>query len=323
MVIKMKIIKFGGTAFQTPKLVDNICKIIEREEKPLIVIVSAIGRRGFPFATDTLIESIKENYLSRKEFDRLLSLGEIYSSIFLSNSLNRKGINAYSLSYLELGIECNDNYQEGNIVLVSNENIKVFSKKHDVLVIPGFIGNTKDNEVITLGRGASDLSAIELGRVNKLNEVVLYKDVDGIYPSLFINLGKIKPYEKISYDEVLALINIGFSPINKKAIIEAKKDNIKIIVKNFIVNEIKTTISEQSSNRRIIGFNVDNNKVLVATFEVEKVKEELNQYLKNSHVYIKQEDEGNDFFSFRVNTSQLLLIRQIILKNYFFDMIKK
>ena len=98
---------------------------------------------------------------------------------------------------------------------------------------------------------------------------------------------------------------------------------IKIIVKNFIINQNKTIISNQSSKRKIIGFNVDNNKVLIATLEVEKVKEELNQLLKKYHVYIKQDDESNDFFSFRVNTSQLLLIRQIILKNYFFDMLKQ
>ena len=56
----MKIIKFGGTAFQTPKLVENACEIINLESKPLVVVVSAIGRKGFPFATDTLIESIKD-----------------------------------------------------------------------------------------------------------------------------------------------------------------------------------------------------------------------------------------------------------------------
>ena len=83
----MKISKFGGTAFQTPKLVDNVCSVIEREEKPLLVVASAIGRKGFPFATDTLIDSIKESYLSKKEMDRLLSLGEIYSTIFLTNYL--------------------------------------------------------------------------------------------------------------------------------------------------------------------------------------------------------------------------------------------
>lgn len=320
----MKIIKFGGTAFQTPKLVENACKIIEKEEKPLLVVVSAIGRRGFPFATDTLIESVRENYLSNKEYDRLLSLGEIYSSLFLTNALKKNKINAYALSYLEIGIECNDNFNEGNIVCVDNENIGLFSEKYDVLVIPGFIGNTRENEVITLGRGTSDLTAVELAKINKLTEVTLYKDVDGIYPSLFVNLVRMSPYEKISYDEALALIDIGFSPINRKAIEEAKKFGIAIHIKNFMnKNSNGTIISNESSKNRIVGFNVDNNKFMVASLKIESLMPELIGLLKEQHVYIKEDEVNKNCFSFRLNTSQLLLTRQIILKNYFFDMLNQ
>lgn len=319
----MKVIKFGGTAFQTPKLVDNVCKIIKEIEKPVIVVVSAIGRRGFPFATDTLIDSIRDNHLSDKEYDRLLGLGEIYSSIFLSNSLNRCGINAYALSYLETGIECNDNYFDGKVLSVDNEKIGLFSKKHDVLVVPGFIGFTRENEVITLGRGTSDLTAVELAVVNKIEEVVLYKDVAGIYPTLFINLVKINPYENLSYQEVLALIEIGFSPINKKAILEAEKEDVVIHVKNFYGGGQGTIISKDDSKRKIIGFNVDNNKVLIACLSVDKVKDELEKLLREQHVYIKEDEYSDMYFSFRVNTSQLLLVRQILLKNYFFDMLKQ
>lgn len=317
----MKVIKFGGTAFQTPKLVDNVCSIIEREEKPLLVVASAIGRKGFPFATDTLIDSIKENYLSDKEMDRLLSLGEIYSTLFLSNALKRRKIKAYAMSYLETGIECNENYSEGNILCIDNENYRVFSEKYDVLVVPGFIGFTKNNEVITLGRGTSDLSCVELARVNKLDEIILYKEVDGIYPTMFINLVKIKPFEFMSYDEVLSLIEIGFSPINKKAILEAKESNIKIIVKNFILNDRKTIISNRKSNNKVIGFNVINNKVIISTFYIEEVEKELFELLKTSHIYIKDVEENGSSFSFKINGSQLLLVRQIILKRYFIDML--
>ncbi|MBE6143129.1 MAG: hypothetical protein E7177_04005 [Erysipelotrichaceae bacterium] len=317
----MKVIKFGGTAFQTPKLVDNVCSIIDKEEKPLIVVASAIGRKGFPFATDTLIDSIKDNYLSNKELDRLLGLGEIYSTLFLVNALKRKKIKAYALSYLETGIECNDNYNDGNIVCIDNKNYGLFSEKYDVLVIPGFVGYTNENEIITLGRGTSDLTAVELALVNKLDEVILYKEVDGIYPTLFINLIKIKPFEFLSYDELLALIEIGFSPINKKAVLEAKENNLKIIVKNFILNNKSTTISNQKSNNKVIGFNVDNNKVMIATSYKEEVQKELFEILKLSHIYIKEIEEGLSYFSFKINSSQLLLLRQIILKKYFIHML--
>ena len=316
----MKVIKFGGTAFQNPKLVDNVCEIIKKEEKPLLVVVSAIGRKGFPFATETLINSLKENNLSKKEYDRLLSLGEIYSSIFLTSALKSNKINAYSLSYLEIGIECNDNYSEGHILSINDENIQKIAKKYEVLVVPGFVGSTSEKEVITLGRGTSDLTAVELSRLLKNKEVTLYKDVDGIYPTMFTNLYRLKPYENLSYDEVLSLIKIGFSPVNKKAILEAKKDNLEIIITNFIRSDKKTLISSVPSKNRVIGFNIDNNKVMVSTLYPEEIKKELIDLFKYQHIYIKDDEEGNDYFSFKVSGSQLMLVRQIIVKRYFVHM---
>ena len=317
----MKIIKFGGTAFQTPKLVDNVVNLIKKEEKPLIVVVSAIGRKGFPFATDTLLDSIKDSCLSRKEMDRLLSLGEIYSTLFLSNSLNKSGVKSYGLSYLECGIETNENYGEGNIISLSDDNYLKYFKDYEVLVVPGFIGSTNTKEVITLGRGTSDLTAVELARLHKQKEVILYKEVDGIYPTLFANLNRLKIYDYLSYNQVKALIKIGYNIVNEKAIFEAEKDNIYIKIKNFIVNEKETLISNKESKNKVIGFNVNNNVVKVATFFGEEIKKELVEILKQYHVYIKEEDNEIDYFSFKISNSQLLLVRQILLKTYFFDML--
>ena len=74
--------------------------------------------------------------------DRLLSLGEIYSTIFLTNYLKKNGVNAYGLSYLENGIETNENFGEANIISVSAESYLRYFKDHEVLVVPGFIAST-------------------------------------------------------------------------------------------------------------------------------------------------------------------------------------
>lgn len=315
----MKIIKFGGTAFQTPKLVNNVLDIIKKEEKPLIVVVSAIGRKGFPFATDTLIESIKEQHLSNKEMDRLLSMGEIYSSLFLSNYLNKNEVKAYSLSYLENGIEVDE---KGNLISLNDEYFIKYFKENDVLVVPGFIASDQNKEVFTMGRGTSDFTAVLLGELFKEKKVILYKEVDGIYPTLFVNLLRIKPYTNLSYKEVLSLVDIGYSPVNKKAIEEAQRENIEIEIKNFIENDSKTLISNIESKNKVIGFNVDNNWIKIATFYKEEIKKELFDLLKLYHIYIKEDLEGENFFSFKINTSQILLFRQIMLEKYFLDMKK-
>lgn len=313
----MKIIKFGGTAFQTPKLVNNVFNIIKKEDKPLIVVVSAIGRKGFPFATDTLIDSIKEQYFSKKEMDRLLGIGEIYSSLFLSNYLMKNGLDSYSMSYIENGIEVDEN---GNIYSLNDECYINYFKEKDILIVPGFIASNSKNEIVTMGRGTSDLTTILLGELFKEKRVTLYKEVDGIYPTLFINLLKIKPYEYLSYKQVLALIDIGFSPVNKKAIEEAERENIEIEIKNFIENNNRTLISNIESENKVIGFNVDNNLIKIATFYKEEIKRELFELLKLYHIYIKEDQEGENYFSFKINASQILMFRQIILEKYFFKM---
>ena len=95
----MKIIKFGGTSLQTPTLINNAIEIINSYQDKVVVIISAIGRKGFPYSTDTLIDLLKGNYLSNKEMDRYLSIGETYASLILSNELNKRHINSYSASY--------------------------------------------------------------------------------------------------------------------------------------------------------------------------------------------------------------------------------
>ncbi len=317
----MKIIKFGGTAFQTPKLVNNVVNLIAKEDKPLIVVVSAIGRKGFPFATDTLIESIKEKYFTDVEMDRLLSMGEIYSSLFLSNQLNKNNIKSYALSYLENGIELDEINKK--VLCLNDLEYKKHFKNYDVIVVPGFIGSSPLKEVVTMGRGTSDLSAVLLAVLFKVDKVTLYKEVDGIYPTLFMNLSKINAYENLSYDEVLALIRIGFEPVNKSAIEEAQKENISIEIKNFIENGNKTIISKASSKNKIIGFNVENNLIKIATFYIDEIKKELFELLKLYHIYVKEDAEEVNFFSFKVNASQILMVRQIILEKYFFDMKRK
>ena len=181
---------------------------------------------------------------------------------------------------------------------------------------------TREKEVITLGRGTSDLTAVELAILLKQDMVTLYKEVNGIYPSMHVNLLRIRPHEYLSYDEIISLINIGFEPINYKAIIEAKKTSLKIKVTNFIENNEETIISNQSSKLKVIGFNIENNRILVATLFVDEIKEELFSLLRKQHIYVKEDEEGNDYFSFKINASQTLLVRQIILKKYFYMMFR-
>ncbi|MBE6132848.1 MAG: hypothetical protein E7180_05625 [Erysipelotrichaceae bacterium] len=321
MVNIMKIIKFGGTSLQTPTLINNAIEIIKSYQDKVVVIISAIGRKGFPYSTDTLIDLLKGSYLSNKEMDRYLSIGETYASLILSNELNKRHINSYSASYREVGFTCDKSYQKGEIVSYQKDKIKQLINKYQVLVIPGFISKSNEGEVITLGRGTSDYSVVLLGKILEQNEVILFKDVDGIYPTIQYPLTKLKNYQNLSYEESLALCNISYEVINKKAILEAREQNIKLIIKNFILNDKQTIISSISSERKVLGFNLINNQYLIATFLQNEVKKELDIIFKKNHIFIKNYEIYDDYLAFSFNKSQSLLIRQIILSVYFKDMI--
>ena len=318
----MKIIKFGGTSLQTPTLVNNAIEIVRNMNDKTIIVLSAIGRKGFPYATDTLVNSLKEKYISNKELDRLLTIGEIYSSVFFSNELNKNQVNAYSLSYLELGIKCDNNYTLGKVVSIDTERINQLLEKYEVLVIPGFLGCSNENEIISLGRGTSDYSALLLADSLKQNEVILFKDIDGIYPTIQYPLVKLKCYQNLSYDEALALCDINFPVVNKKALIKAKENGIKIIVKNFILNSNETIISSTPSSKKVLGFILFNNQYSLATFNPQEVMDILDEKFKKSHIFIKNYVTNKQCLSFLISSSQALLIRTIILKTFFSDMIK-
>lgn len=318
----MKVIKLGGTSLQTPTLVNNAIELIRSYNDKVIVVVSAIGRKGFPYATDTLIDSLKGCYLSSKEKDRLLSLGETYASIFLSNELNKRKINSYSFSYREIGIMCDRNYTQGNIISINKEKIRYYLNKYQVLVIPGFIGKSNEYEVITLGRGTSDLSALLIGDIVEEKEVTLFKDIDGIYPTIQYPLSKIECYDYLSYDEALSLTKINYLVVNKKALLFAKDNNMKIIVRNYKLNDKQTYISVKSSNKEIIGFNLINNTYYIACKNPIKLKSEIDDLFRRRHIFIKNYECFDDVLEFSITSSQTLLIRQLILNTYFKEFLK-
>lgn len=322
MVNKMKIIKFGGTSLQTPTLINNAINIVNSFQSKVVVVISSIGRKGFPYATDTLIDSLKGSYLSLKEMDRLLSLGETYASLLFSNELNKRHINGYSLSFKEIGINCNKNYSCGDVISLNKEKLKSFFNKYQVVIIPGFIAKSNEGEVITLGRGTSDYTAIIIAKMLEEKEVILFKDVDGIYPTIQYPLTRLKCYEKLSYDEMISLCDISYLIVNRKAIEESKKSQINIVIKNFIINDNQTLISNQSSGRKVVGFNLINNNYLIATNYQDEVINELDEIFKKHHIFIKGFEKCQSHILFSFVQSQGLLIRQVILKTYFSDMVK-
>ena len=177
--------KFGGTSVATKEsrgmAADKIEECIGKGCFP-VVVVSAIGRKGDPYATDTLIEFSGSAGAAPqpRELDLLMSCGEIISCVVLANTLKARGHESIVLSGGQAGIITDDNFGDAGILRVDAGNILNCVHKGIIPIIAGFQGITENGDVTTLGRGGSDVTGAILGEALDAESVEIYTDVDGI-----------------------------------------------------------------------------------------------------------------------------------------------
>ena len=166
----MIVYKYGGTALlDEEQLIATVNEGLH-EYKKVVLIVSAIGRYPAPYATDTLFKMC--DCVSEKEKARIVSCGEIISSVKVSNTLNKNYIKSIALSIYDINLKYNDGFSV-------SKNIYEYLKEYDVIVIPGFIG-LNENEPVLLPRGGSNITASFFASYFKC-DLVIFTDVDGIY----------------------------------------------------------------------------------------------------------------------------------------------
>ncbi len=240
--------KFGGTSVQTKNsrlsCINKIKKCIDDGHK-LIIVISAIGRKNDPYSTDGLLSLVSENFKKNNlvYLDKLVSCGEIISSIVFSSELQSNNINAIPLIGQDIGILTDNNFGNAKILNIDTSNIEELLSKNIIPIIAGFQGVTNKGDITTLGRGGSDISAVKLASALKCDMVEFYKDVDGLMtadPKIVCNA---KSIDQISYEELFELSVDGSNIIHPEAVKNAMEDNIPIIIKNTFNNFEGTTIN--------------------------------------------------------------------------------
>ena len=311
----LDIYKFGGTALSTKKNFETLYNIIKSNNNKKIIVVSAMGRSGFPYSTDSLLSLINPNYISNDEYHHLLANGEIISSLVFNNYLKENGINAKCVSYLKIGITINN-----NSLNLDNTYLQEYLKKYDCLVIPGFIGKDNENEVVTLGRGSSDLTAILCAEMFSIKNVYLFKDVDGIYPFIHYPLKKVKPYEYLTSKELRLLLKNGVNAVSIDALDRAESNNTNIHVLPFNSYKKGTTIEVSDKiNNKVIGLIIENKTFKIVCSNPEQIQKEMHQIFTNSHALTKKEEVTDYCFSFVLKSSQNLLLKRKIIDFYFHE----
>lgn len=239
--------KFGGTSVSTKdkknQVVAKVKKAIEKGYNPVIV-VSAMGRLGEPYATDTLLSLIDDDYKKNnlQGTDLIMCCGEIISTVIMSNELINSGIKSIPLTGGQAGIVTDNSFSEASIKYIKKEIILDYIEKGIVPVVSGFQGISEEGYLTTLGRGGSDTSACILGSALKAKLIEIYTDVDGMMTADPRIVNKATLIDNISYKEVFQLANQGAKVIHPRAVSFAKEANIPIYVKNTMTNAIGTLI---------------------------------------------------------------------------------
>ena len=250
--MKILVQKFGGTSVSTEdkrKLVAS--KVISAKALgySTVVVVSAMGRKGEPYATDTLLSLIDESLkvVSPLAVDLLMSCGETISTVVMCNELNRSGINAVPLTGGQAGIITDSNYSNAAILDVDTQKIIDILKTGKTPVIAGFQGMDDKGYVTTIGRGGSDVTAAVLGAALNACETQIYTDVDGIMTADPRIVSEATLIEKISYDEIFQFADQGAKVIHPRAVEISRKYNIPLVIKNTMSECVGTVISNMGS----------------------------------------------------------------------------
>lgn len=229
--------KFGGTSLSTPQAREHVIRHVKRElgaGNSLVIVVSAMGRRGEPYATDTLLDWAVQNgnALLDREKDLLMCCGEIISAATLCSQLVSEGVPATVLTGAQAGFLTDDHFGNARIIDVRPERIQRELREHKVVIVTGFQGQTESGDFTTLGRGGSDTSATALGAALRADMVDIYTDVDGILTADPRIVEDAKPLTYVSYTEICNMAYQGAKVIHPRAVEIAMQAHIPVRVRS-------------------------------------------------------------------------------------------
>jgi len=252
--MKRLVLKFGGTSVGTIEKIKKVANIIKKklsEDKQIIVVVSAMA--GVTDELKKKSDLISKNF-DDKELDVLLASGEQAACSLLSGALIDLGIKARSWLGWQIPIVTNTNHTSSQIIKIKTDEILNFISKKGVAVIAGFQGISKEIRITTLGRGGSDLSAVEIAKFFKTDSCEIYTDVEGVLTTDPSIDAKAKKIDKISYEEMLEMASLGAKVMQPNAVQASMADNIPI--------HVRSTFSEKSGTKIVSDSEIDYEKVV-------------------------------------------------------------
>jgi aspartate kinase len=229
--------KFGGTSVATAEgrrhAADRITEAVEAGCAP-VVVVSAMGRAGDPYATDTLIQlaTALSPDLAPRELDQVMSCGEIISSVVMTATLQARGLKATALTGGQAGIRTDDSFGSAHILEVRPDPVLALLRQGLVPVVAGFQGMTNQGQIATLGRGGSDTTASALGGALQAEVVEIYTDVDGVKTADPRLVPEARTLTVTTYDEIAQMAHYGAKVVHPRAVEIAMQHRVPLRIRS-------------------------------------------------------------------------------------------
>lgn len=252
--------KFGGTSVANKERIYNVARRCIEEYKAgndVVVVLSAMGD-----TTDDLIEmahSINE-HPPKREMDMLLSVGEQMSVAYMGMAMDALGVPAISLNAFQVQMHTNSTYGAAKLKRIDTERIRNELAMRKIVIITGFQGVNKFDDITTLGRGGSDTTAVALAAALHADACEIYTDVDGVYtadPRIVPNARKLS---EISYSEMLEMATLGAKVLHNRSVEMAKKYGVQLVVRSSLNTNEGTVVKEAARMEKMIVSGVASDK---------------------------------------------------------------
>lgn len=264
--------KFGGTSVADVEKIKNVARAVIREKESgndVVVVVSAMGH-----TTDYLVKMAHDlcPNPSAREMDMLLSTGEGVSIALLAMAIQAQGYEAESLNAMQIGIHTENIHMKARITDIDTTRLELSLSRGKIVVVAGFQGVTEGNEITTLGRGGSDISAVALAAALKAKRCDIYTDVEGVYTTDPRIVPTASRLEEISYEEMLELAQAGANVLHPRSVEAAKVHGVPMRVRSsFKLDNLGTLIlgvDKMEINKAVAGIAADLSQARIVVCDV-------------------------------------------------------
>ena len=258
--------KFGGSSVADKERIFNVARRCVEDYKKgndIVVVLSAMGK-----TTDKLLETARDinPNASKRELDMLLATGEQTSVALMAMAMQSMDVQCVSLNAWQVAMHTTSKYGNARFKRIDSERIHNELDARKIVIVTGFQGINKNDDLTTLGRGGSDTTAVALAAALHADACEIYTDVEGVYTADPRVVPNAKKLEEITYDEMLEMATLGAKVLHNRSVEMAKKYGVQLVVRSSLTQAEGTVVKEVSKMESMLvtGVALDKNTARIA-----------------------------------------------------------